>query len=153
MANTYHQIYIQAIFGVKYRAAVLNKEWRSNIFGVIGNLINETGCKTLLVNGVEDHVHCLLGLKPVVAVSDLMQVVKAKSSKYINSHKLTPSRFEWQEGYGAFSYSHSHVHRVYQYITGQEGHHKKRSFKEEYMDFLTKYQVPYDEQYIFEDLK
>ena len=76
MANTYHQIYLQAVFAVKHRRALLNKEWRTNVLGVIGNLINETGCKTLIVNGVEDHVHCFVGLKPVVSVSDLMQVVK-----------------------------------------------------------------------------
>ena len=82
MANTYHQIYLQIVFAVKYRNAVLEKEWRNKLFGVIGNLINEGNCKTIIVNGVEDHVHCLIGLKPVVSVSELMKAVKAKSSKY-----------------------------------------------------------------------
>jgi putative transposase len=104
MANTYHQIYLQTIFAVKYRKAIINKSWKSNFFAVIGNLINETNCKTIIVNGVEDHVHCFIGLKPVVSVSELMKTVKAKSSKYINDHKLTTGRFEWQEGYGVFSY-------------------------------------------------
>ena len=104
MANTYHQIYLQAVFAVKYRAAVLDKEWRSTVQGVIGNLINETGCKTIIVNGVEDHMHCFLGLRPAVSVSELMKIVKAKSSKYINDNSLTANRFEWQEGYGVFSY-------------------------------------------------
>ena len=85
MANTYHQVYLHFIFAVKYRNAVLDKKWRSTVFGVIGNLINETGCKTIIVNGVEDHVHCFLGLKPVVSMSELMKTVKAKSSKYINT--------------------------------------------------------------------
>ena len=102
MANTYHQIYLQTVFAVKYRNAVLDKSWRSQIFGVIGNLINETNCKTILVNGVEDHVHCFLGLRPVVSVSELMKTVKAKSSKYVNDNRLTLERFEWQEGYGYF---------------------------------------------------
>ncbi len=97
MANTYHQIYLQTVFAVKYRNAVLHKSWRSQLFGVIGNLINETNCKTIIVNGVEDHVHCFFGLKPVVSVSELMKTVKAKSSKYINDQKLTSERFEWQE--------------------------------------------------------
>ena len=83
MANTYHQVYIQCVFGVKYRDTVLLSEWRPTLFGVIGNLINETGCKTIIVNGTEDHVHCFLGLKPVVSISELMKEVKAKSSKYI----------------------------------------------------------------------
>jgi len=152
MANTYHQVYIQVVFAVKYREAVIANEWRSKVFGVIGNLINETGCKTIIVNGVEDHVHCFLGLRPTVSISELMKTVKAKSSKYINDHNLTKSRFEWQEGYGAFSYSHSQIDAVYKYIANQEEHHKKQTFKEEYLDFLEKFEVPYDERYIFEDL-
>jgi len=113
MANTYHQIYLQTIFAVKYRKAVIDKAWKEKLFAVIGNLINETNCKTIIVNGVEDHVHCFIGLKPVVSVSELMKTVKAKSSKYINDHSLTSSRFEWQEGYGVFSYSQSGVDAVY----------------------------------------
>lgn len=120
--------------------------------GVIGNLINETGCKTILVNGVEDHIHCLFGLKPVISISELMKTVKAKSSKYINDHNLTKIRFEWQEGYGVFSYSHSQITNVYQYISKQEEHHKKQTFREEYLEFLEKFEVSYDERYIFEDL-
>ena len=152
MANTYHQIYLQAVFAVKYRKAVIKKEWSQKLFGVIGNLINETDCKTIIVNGVEDHVHCFLGLKPVVSVSELMKTVKAKSSKYVNDHKLTLERFEWQTGYGVFSYSHSQVDAVYQYIRNQEEHHRKRTFRDEYLDFLKKFKVEHDEQYIFQDL-
>ncbi|MDQ6757039.1 MAG: IS200/IS605 family transposase [Bacteroidota bacterium] len=152
MANTYHQIYLQIIFAVKYRNAIIDKAWKSRLLGVIGNLINETNCKTIIVNGVEDHVHCFVALKPVVSVSELMKTVKAKSSKYINDHKLTPERFEWQEGYGVFSYSQSQVDKVYKYIQNQEEHHKKQIFRNEYLDFLKKFKVEYDEQYIFQDL-
>ena len=152
MANTYHQIYLQTIFAVKYRKAVINKDWKGNLFGVIGNLINETKCNTIIVNGVEDHVHCFLGLKPVVSVSELMKTVKAKSSKYINDHKLTPQRFEWQEGYGVFSYSQSQVDKVYRYILNQEVHHRKQTFREEYLEFLKNFKIEYDEQYIFQEL-
>jgi putative transposase len=152
MANTYHQIYLQTVFAVKYRNAVISKEWKSTIFGVIGNLINETNCKTIIVNGVEDHVHCFLGLKPVVSVSELMKTVKAKSSKYINDHKLTAERFEWQEGYGVFSYSQSSVDKVYKYIQNQEAHHKIQTFKDEYLDFLKMFKIEYDDQYIFQEL-
>ncbi len=95
MANTNHQIYLQMVFAVKYRKAVIDKSWRNQLLGVIGNLINESKCKTIIVNGVEDHVHCFIGLKPVVSVSELMKTVKGKSSKYINDHSLTPARFEW----------------------------------------------------------
>jgi putative transposase len=152
MANTYHQIYLQIIFAVKYREAIIKKDWQSQLFGVIGNLVNETSCKTIIVNGVEDHVHCFIGLKPVVSVSDLVRTVKSKSSKYINDNALTPRRFEWQEGYGVFSYSQSQVDSVYKYIQNQEEHHTKQTFKEEYLDFLQKFNVEYDEQYIFHEL-
>jgi len=152
MANTYHQVYIQCVFAVKYRDAIIANDWRPILQGVIGNLINETGCKTIIINGTEDHIHCFLGLKPVVSIAELMKTVKAKSSKYINDHQLTKSRFEWQEGYGVFSYSHSQIDQVYKYIDNQEEHHKQQTFKEEFLKFLGKYEVPYDERYIFEDL-
>lgn len=146
MANTYHQVYLQFVFAVKYRDAIITKEWSPTLMGIIGNLINETGCKTIIVNGVEDHVHhCFVGLKSAISISDLMKTVKAKSSKYINDHYLTKSRFEWQEGYGVFSYSHSQINVVYKYIANQEAHHKKQSFKDEYLEFLDKFEVPYDE--------
>jgi putative transposase len=152
MANTYHQIYLQTVFAVKYRKAVIENEWKNQLFGVIGNLINEANCKTLIVNGVEDHVHCFIGLKPVVSVSDLMKTVKAKSSKYINDHSLTAERFEWQEGYCVFSYGQSQVDSVYKYVLNQVAHHKKQTSREEYLDFLRKFKVEFDEQYIFHDL-
>ena len=152
MANTYHQVYLQIVFAVKYRTAVLNKTWRNQVFGVIGNLINEANCKTIIVNGVEDHVHCFVGLKPVVSISELMKTVKAKSSKYINDHRLTPDRFEWQEGYGVFSYHQSLVDTVFNYIQNQEQHHAVQTFAEEYLDLLKEFNVEYDEQYIFHSL-
>jgi putative transposase len=152
MANTYHQIYLQTVFAVKYRKALIDKEWKGNLFGVIGNLINETKCKTIVVNGVEDRLHCLIGLKPVIPVSELMKTVKAKSSKYINDHQLTPQRFEWQEGYGVFSYGQSQVDKMYKYILNQELHHRKQTFKEEYLEFLKNFKIEYDEQYIFQEL-
>jgi len=152
MANTYHQIYLQTVFAVKYRTAVLDKVWRSTIQGVIGNLISETGCKTIIVNGVEDHMHCFLGLKPVVSVSELMKTVKAKSSKYVNDHYLTKERFEWQEGYGAFSYRQRDVDQIYKYVQNQEAHHQKQTFKDEYLELLKEFEIGYDEQYIFQEL-
>jgi putative transposase len=153
MANTYHQIYLHIIFAVKYREAVIKQEWRSELFGVIGNLINENSGKTIIINGVEDHVHCLVGLKPVISVSELMKAVKAKSSKYINDKSLTPNRFEWQEGYGVFSYSRSQIKGVYNYIKNQEEHHSKQTFKDEYVGILQKFKVEYDDQYLFKDLE
>lgn len=152
MANTHHQIYLQTVFAVKYRRAVIDKSWGKQLHAVIGNLINETHCKTIIVNGVADHVHCFFGLKPVIAVAELMKTVKAKSSKYINDHSLTSNRFEWQEGYGVFSYSQSQVDKVYHYIQNQEAHHQKQTFRDEYIAFLKKFKIEYDEQYLFHEL-
>lgn len=118
----------------------------------MGNLINESGCKTIIVNGVEDHVHCFLGLKPTVAVSDLMQTVKAKSSKWVNATEILQDRFEWQEGFGCFSYSRSAIDSVYHYIENQETHHRRKIFKDEYLDLLNEFGVDYDQKYIFRDL-
>jgi REP element-mobilizing transposase RayT len=153
MANTYHQVYLQIVFAVKYRQAVIDPAWKGKLLGVIGNLINETGCKTIIVNGVEDHVHCFVGLRPAVSISELMKGVKAKSSKYVNDNSLTRARFEWQEGYGVFSYSHNSIGNVYRYIKNQEEHHKKQTFKDEYLDLLREFHVAYDEQYVFQDLQ
>ena len=152
MANTYHQIYLQFIFAVKYREAVIHKTWKSELQSVIGNLITENGCKTIIVNGVEDHIHCFVGLKPTVSIPELMKNVKAKSSKYINDHHLTRERFEWQTGYGVFSYSHSQIHRIFKYIANQEEHHKKQPLKDEYLKTLIEFGVSFDEKYIFEEL-
>ena len=152
MANTYHQIYIHVVFAVKYRNAVINNTWKSQLQSVIGNIINENDCKTIIVNGANDHIHCFFGLKPSVSLSVVIKNIKAKSSKYINDLNLTPSRFEWQRGYGAFSYSKSHIQNVYSYIENQEEHHRIKTFKEEYVDFLKKFEIDYDENYIFDQL-
>lgn len=152
MANSYHQIYLQTIFAEKYRKAILDKTWRHEILGVIGNLINESGCKTIIVNGIEDHVHCFIGLKPVVLIPELMKNVKSKSSKYINDKKLFRHKFEWQDGYGVFSYGQSQVDNLYRYIQNQEEHHKKQTFLDEYRTFLKKFKIDFDEKYIFGEL-
>lgn len=153
MANTYHQIYLQMVFAVKYRKAMLHKSFRNEVFGVMGNLIHEAKCKPLIVNGVEDHVHCLLNLRPAMSVSDVMQIVKGKSSKYINDQKLTSERFEWQRGYGVFSCHRSMMDTVYKYIERQETHHKVKTFKEEYTKLLADFQMEYYEEYIFQELE
>ncbi|WP_159467248.1 IS200/IS605 family transposase [Dyadobacter sp. 3J3] len=152
MANTYYQLYVHSVFAIKFRNAVIGKVWKNDFNGIIGNLINETGCKTYIVNGVEDHVHCFFGLNPAVSISDVMRSVKAKSSKWVNESGILQDRFEWQKGFGAFSYSHSHVDSVFRYIQNQEEHHKKRSFSEEYLELLTKFETEHNKKYLFEDL-
>ena len=130
MANTYHQIYLQTVFAVKYRnARILIHYGGFKVQGVIGNLINETGCKTIIVNGVEDHMHCFLGLKPVVSVSELLKTVKAKSSKYINDHNLTKDVLNGRKGMESFLMAKD-VDQMYEsIIKNQEVHHQKRSFQ------------------------
>jgi putative transposase len=152
MANTYHQMYIQAVFAVKYRAAVIEDSWKPKLLSVIGNLINETGCKCIIVNGVEDHTHCFFGWKPSISVSDVMQIVKGKSSKWLNESNLLSSHFDWQKGFGAFSYSKSAIKNVFHYIQNQEAHHRKEKFRDEYIKLLKEHEIKYDERYLFEDL-
>lgn len=151
MGNTYNRVYIQTVFPVKFRKAVISRHWKEQLMAVIGNLINETGCKTIIVNGVEDHVHCFFCLKPSVSISQVMKSVKAKSSKWVNENKLTAERFEWQPGFGCFSYAQSQFDAVYNYIKNQEKHHHKRSFRNEYLELLDRFGIEYDEQYIFHD--
>jgi putative transposase len=152
MANTYYQIYIQTIFAVKYRRERIESEWEENLHSVIGNLINESGGKSILINGVADHVHCFFHAKPSISISDIMKSVKAKSSKWINDNDLLSERFEWQKGFGCFSYGQSQKNGVYQYVKNQKEHHKKMTFREEYIKLLKMFEVEYDEKYIFSKL-
>lgn len=152
MANTYHQVYIQTVFPVKYRKAMIHNLWKPGLNAVIGNLINETGCKTILVNGVADHVHCFFSLKPSISLSEVMRLVKAKSSKWINETGFLNSRFEWQKGYGAFSYNRSQLNNLYRYIMNQEEHHKQINFREEYLKMLDNFEVDYDKRFLFDEL-
>jgi REP element-mobilizing transposase RayT len=149
MPNTYTQLYVQAVFPVKYREALILPDIKNEFFGVIGKEINKTECKTLIVNGTEDHVHLLFGWHPTISIADIMKMVKGNSSKWMNDSGLLKRQFQWQQGYGAFSYSKSDIPRVYQYILNQEEHHKTRSFLEEYIDLLIENGVEYDERYLF----
>lgn len=149
MANTYSNLLVQTVFAVKYRNAMIQDDWKNELFAVIGNLINETECKVIIVNGVADHVHCLFGLRPKHSISSVMQSVKAKSSKWLNETGYLRSRFEWQDGFGAFSYSNGQMHRVYNYIKNQEAHHRKTTFWKEYESMLRKYHIDYDQKYLF----
>ena len=151
MANSYHQIYIHSFFVVKYREAIIGKSWKDDMHRVIANLISESGCTSMIVNGVADHVHCLWGLIPSVPVSVIMQSTKARSSKWVNESRILKHRFEWQEGYGAFSYSKSQLENVFRYIKNQKKHHQVQTFRDEYIQMLHKFGVDYDERYIFQD--
>jgi len=152
MVNTYTQIHIHLIFVVKYRQSLIADSWKNELYDYISGIIGNQGHKLLAINGIEDHVHILIGMRPVQSLSDLTQDIKGDSSKWINKKKFLPTRFAWQESYGAFSYSKSHVHRVITYIQNQEKHHRKKDFITEYKECLQKFEVEYNERFIFKPL-
>lgn len=151
MANTYTQIHLQFVFAVKNRNALIKPEWESELYKYITGIVTRQEHKLLAINGMPDHLHLLVGMRPLQSVSDLLQDIKGDSSKWINQNKLTPFKFEWQEGYGAFSYGASQVDNVIEYIRQQKQHHSKKSFLDEYRDFLKLFKIDYDNRYIFKD--
>jgi len=149
MANTFTQIHIHAVFAVQNRISLINQSWQDRLYKYIIAIIQKHGHKVLSIGGMPDHIHILFGFRPTQALSELIQEVKRDSSEWINKEKLVRGRFSWQEGYGAFSYSKSHISKVANYIETQEKHHKKRSFLEEYKKILQDFDLEYDERYIF----
>ena len=153
MAGTYSQLYIQVVFAVKGRANLIHASWKDELYSYISGIITEKGHKSIIVNGYTDHVHCFIGLKPAMALSDLVRDVKNSSSKFINSKGWVGGKFQWQEGFGAFSYGHSALDNVIAYIQNQKEHHKRIRFKDEYKTFLNKFQIEYKDEYLFDWLE
>lgn len=151
MANTYHQIHIQGIFAVKKRTGLIQKEWKNELYKYITGVIQAHDHKLLAIHGMPDHVHVFFGMRPTQSLSDLIQDAKGGSSKWINEKKFIKEKFEWQEGFAAFSYSKSQASRVIAYIQNQEVHHRKITFLDEYRQFLKKFEVDYDERYLFKE--
>jgi len=149
MANTYTQLYIHCVFAVKYRAAMLQAQWDERLRLYIAATVQNNGHKMLAINNVSDHLHFFVGLNPNQSISEMMRLVKGDSSEWINKEKLTSTKFHWQEGYGAFSYSKTQVDAVVKYIANQQEHHKKITFPDEYKNMLDKAGIAYDERYIF----
>lgn len=150
MANTYSQIKIHCVFAVKGRENFITKTFRDDLHRYISGILKKKGSYPLAVNGWMDHVHAFFELPVTMAVSDQMRMVKASSSKWINENNFLKGKFSWQDGYGAFSYSKSQRNSVIEYIINQETHHKKISFREEYLDLLRKFDIPFEDQYVFE---
>lgn len=148
--STYSQIYIQTIFAVKGRDGLIQPKWEERLYKYITGIVQNKGQKMLAINGIPNHIHFLIGMKPSCCLSDLVREVKKSSNEFINDNKLSKFKFNWQEGFGAFSYSHSQLDKVIAYIMNQKEHHKKKTFKEEYTDFLKQFNIEYDEQYLFE---
>ncbi len=150
MANTYTQLLIQLVFAVKNRDGMINQNVRPDIEKYIAGIITHKNHVILAQYCMPDHCHILIGLNPVQSISDLVKDIKSNSSKWINENKIIPFRFNWQEGYGAFSYSKSQLDVVVNYILNQKEHHKRKTFQQEYREFLQKFCVDYDEKYLFE---
>lgn len=151
MANTFTQIHIQFVFAVKYRQCLIQKPWKDELYKYITGIVQKQNHKMLAINGISDHIHIFIGMRPTQSISDLTQDIKGSSSKWINEQKFTSKKFEWQEGYGAFSYSLSHVNNVISYINNQETHHAKQSLRDEYVVLLQKFEVAFDKRYIFKE--
>jgi REP element-mobilizing transposase RayT len=150
MPGTFSQLYIQVVFAVKGRENRISKEWQSELNKYLASIIKAKQQKPIIVNGMPDHIHAFVGLRPAMAISDLVRDIKNNSSKFVNESGVLKHKFSWQEGYGVFSYSHSHLERVYKYILNQEKHHERKSFKQEYIGLLNKFEIDYDEQHLFE---
>ena len=152
MANTYTQMYIQLVFAVQDRLSLIQPEWKDELYKHITGVVKNNKHKLIAINGMPNHLHVFVGYKPHQLIPELLQDIKGFSSKWINSRKLVKGKFSWQEGYGSFSYSHSHIDNVVKYILNQEQHHMKRTFREEYTGLLKKFNVDYDEKYILKDI-
>lgn len=148
--GTYTQLYVQLVFAPKYRERLLIKEIRSEVFSYISGIITNRKHKSIIINGMSDHIHILLGLNPNDKISDLVACLKRESSTFINQKNWFREKYHWQDGYGAFSYGRSQLDKVYNYIMNQETHHKKRTFRKEYLELLKKFEIEFDEKYLFE---
>ena len=150
MSSTFSQIYIQIVFAVKGREGLIDVKWEEELYKYISGIIKNKDQKLIAINGMPDHIHILIGMKPSCCLSDLVREVKKSSSNFINENKLVKGKFYWQEGFGAFSYSHSSMDALVKYIMNQKAHHQKRTFKEEYLELLNKFEIAYKPEYIFE---
>jgi putative transposase len=153
MANTYTQIYIQFIFAVENRVSLIQSAWKDELYKYITGIVQNNKHKLIAINGVPNHVHVFVGYKVHQLIPDLLQDIKGSSSTWINKNRYTKGHFNWQAGYGAFSYSHSQIDQVVKYIMNQEDHHKKKTFQEEYLGLLKRFNISYDEKYILKDVQ
>jgi REP element-mobilizing transposase RayT len=150
MPGTFSQIYIQVVFAVKGRESLIHASWEEDIYKYITGIVQNKGQKLLAINGMPDHIHFLIGMKPSCCLADLVREIKKSSNEFIKEKKLSKYKFSWQEGYGAFSYSHSSVGNVIEYIKLQKEHHKKKTFREEYVEFLQKFEIEHKPEYLFD---
>jgi len=150
MANTYSQIYIQTVFAVSGRLNLITRDVKEELHKYISGIVRKKNQKLIQINGMSDHLHILIGLRPSMCLSDLVRDIKSDSSDWINRKKFARGKFGWQEGFGAFSYGHSQLDTIVKYIQNQEKHHERRTFKNEYLALLRKFEIEFKEEYAFE---
>ena len=150
MPNTFSQIYLQFVFAVKHRQSLIPATHKEELHKYITGLVQNRKAKMLAVHCMPDHAHVFVGFKPTILIADFVKEIKVESNEFINNNKWTKQKFSWQEGYGVFSYSHSHIDPVVKYVLNQEKHHQKRTFRQEYQDFLNKFEIPFEERYLFD---
>jgi REP element-mobilizing transposase RayT len=150
MPNTFSQIYLQFVFAVQHRQSVIPKEHKEELHKYITGLVQNRKAKMLAVNCMPDHIHIFVGFKPTILISDFVKEIKVESNEFINNKKWVKGKFSWQEGYGVFSYSHSQIDAVIKYVMNQEARHQKKSFKEEYLEILRKFDIAYEDRFLFD---
>lgn len=150
MANTYSQIYLQIVFAVKNREALIQKEWKGRLHAYITGIVQRNGHKMLSINSMPDHIHLFIGYKPTHLISDLVEEINTSSNRFVKENKFSKRPFAWQKGYGAFSYSRSQLPVVAKYIENQESNHAKKTFREEFLEMLRKFELEFDEKYLFD---
>lgn len=150
MSSTFSQIYIQIVFAVKGRESLIGESWEEERYKYISGIVQNKGQKMLAINGMPDHIHFLIGMKPSCCLSDLVREIKKSSNEFIKEKRFTKFNFHWQEGFGAFSYSHSNLDSVIKYILNQKKHHQKKTFRKEYIEFLNKFEIEFKDEYLFQ---
>ena len=150
MPNTFSQIYLQFVFAVKHRQSLIPAAHKEELHKYITGLVQNRKAKMLAVHCMPDHAHVFVGFKPTILISDFVKEIKVESNEFINAKKWVATKFSWQEGYGVFSYSHSHIDNVVKYVLNQEQHHRKKTFRQEYVDFLQKFEIPFEERFLFD---
>lgn len=150
MANTFSQIYLQFVFAVQDRYCLISKNHKEELQKYITALVQNRGAKLLAINCMPDHTHLFVGFKPVISIADFIKEIKVESNEFINNKKWVQGHFKWQSGYGVFSYSKSHIDAVVKYVQNQEKHHEKKTFRSEYLEFLNKFDIAFEEKYLFD---
>src|SRR5580765_2539345 len=149
MANTFSEMYIQTVFAVSNRESLIKPEFKEELYKYITGIVRNQGKKLIAINGMPEHDHILISLQPAIALADLVRDIKSDSATFVNKQRFVHGRFNWQEGYGAFSYGHSQLNTVIRYIHNQEKHHQRRSFRNEYTTLLRKFDIAFDDRYVF----